>query len=64
MIPMIREPERYEAEPPAIFWVGLFSMALPLIAMVVWGAYGLWGALKCFGGADFRYALIGRKLLA
>jgi len=63
MIPMIREAERYESAPPAIFWVALISMGLPLFLMLAWGAYGLWGALECYRGREFRYAILGRKLL-
>ena len=27
-----------------------------------WGLHGLWGAVRCWGGHDFRYAIIGRWL--
>ncbi|OGO14826.1 MAG: hypothetical protein A2Y93_05795 [Chloroflexi bacterium RBG_13_68_17] len=62
-IPMIREPERYQDGPPPIFWAGIISMALPLLLMVAWGLYGLWGALKCYSGQEFRYAILGKRLL-
>jgi hypothetical protein len=43
-------------------WVGLGLIAVPL---AIWGVtilYGLWGAVRCFGGHDFRYVIIGRWL--
>jgi len=64
MIPLMCEPSHYQDAPPPIFWAGIISMVVPLLLMVIWGAYGLWGALRCYRGADFRYALIGRRLLA
>jgi hypothetical protein len=62
--PMMQEPERYQDAPPPIFWAGLISMAVPLVLMVVWGLYGLWGALQCWRGREFRYAIIGKRLPA
>lgn len=62
MIPIIREPERYSAAPPPIFWAGMIAMVVPLLVMVLWGLYGLWAALRCLGGRDFRYAVIGKRL--
>jgi uncharacterized Tic20 family protein len=64
MIPMLRHPELYEDAPPPIFWVGMGTMAVPLFVMLVWGLYGLWGALKCWRGDDFRYAVLGKRLPA
>ena len=63
-IPLIQDPEGFEAAPPPIFWIGLASMVIPFFAMLVWTLYGLWGALKTFRGDDFRYVLIGRLLPA
>jgi uncharacterized Tic20 family protein len=64
MIPMMREPARYEDAPPPIFWAGLISMAVPMGLMVLWGLYGLWGALQCWRGREFRYAILGKRLPA
>lgn len=44
---------------PLSFWVGILSMALPFLVMGLWTLYGLWGALRCFQGRDFRYLVIG-----
>lgn len=63
-IPLIRNPEQYQDAPPPIFWVGMGSMVIPLAVMVLWGLYGLWGALQCWRGQEFRYVLIGRFLPA
>lgn len=51
-----------DAAPPPIFWVGIGSMAIPLALMAIVGLYGLWGALRCWQGRDFRYAVVGRLL--
>jgi hypothetical protein len=32
--------------------------------MVLWGLYGLWGALQCWRGREFRYAILGKRLPA
>ena len=62
LIPLMQNPEQFEAAPPPIFWIGLASMIVPLLVMLAWAIYGLWGALKAFRGHDFRYALIGKLL--
>jgi uncharacterized Tic20 family protein len=64
MLPMLREPDRYQDAPPPIFWAGMIAMVVPLLLMVAWGLYGLWGAWRCLRGRDFRYALLGNRLLA
>lgn len=61
-IPIIQNLEQFEAAPPPIFWIGLASMVVPLIVMLAWALYGLWGALKSLRGHDFRYVLIGKLL--
>jgi uncharacterized Tic20 family protein len=61
-IPLVQNPEQYNDAPPPIFWIGLASMVVPLLGMVFWTLYGLWGALKCYRGDDFRYAVIGKIL--
>jgi hypothetical protein len=43
-------------------WAGLILMIVPLS---IWGLtilYGLWGAARCLGGHDFKYAIIGNWL--
>jgi len=62
-IPLIPQMEASpDAAPPPIFWVGIGSMAIPLALMAIVGLYGLWGALRCWQGRDFRYAVVGRLL--
>jgi len=61
-IPIVQNPEQFEDTPPPIFWIGLASMVVPLMFMLAWALYGLWGALKSLRGHDFRYALIGNLL--
>ena len=60
LVPLISNPDAYQSAPPAGLWLGLFLMVFPF---AIWGLtilYGLWGAVRCFGGHDFRYAVIGR----
>jgi uncharacterized Tic20 family protein len=60
MIPLIIQAENNpDAAPPAIFWISMISMVIPLIYMVLVGSYGLWGALRTWQGKDFRYLIIG-----
>lgn len=51
-----------DAAPPAIFWIAMISMVIPLIYMVLVGLYGLWGALRTWQGKDFKYLIIGSWL--
>ncbi len=62
-IPVVQNAEQYSDAPPPLFWVGLGSMLVPFAVMVAWGLYGLWGALAAWHGQDFRYAIIGRRLI-
>lgn len=60
--PLVANPEAYENAVPAGFWVGLGLLAIPLAIWVATTAYGLWGAVRCLGGHDFKYAIIGNWL--
>ena len=63
MIPLFMQAEANpDAAPPAIFWIAMTSMVLPLIFMILVGLYGLWGGLRSWQGEDFRYPLIGSWL--
>jgi hypothetical protein len=62
LVPVTSNPAAYEVAPPAGIWVGMFLMLVPL---AIWGLiilYGLYGAARCFGGHDFKYAVIGKWL--
>ncbi len=60
MIPLIQQAEANpDAAPPAIFWISLVSMVIPLIYMLLIALYGLWAGLRTWQGHDFRYLLIG-----
>ncbi len=61
-IPLMTNAEAYSDAPPPIFWVGLGSMICPMLIMMVWVLYGLYGAVRAWTGAEFRYALVGRLL--
>jgi uncharacterized Tic20 family protein len=58
-VPLIADPAAFEAAPPAGLWAGLLLMVVPFS---IWGVsilYGLWAAVRCFGGHDFKYPIIG-----
>jgi uncharacterized Tic20 family protein len=59
LIPLIMQADSNpDAVPPAIFWIAMGSMVIPLIYIVLVGLYGLWGAVRTWQGRDFRYLLI------
>ena len=63
LIPVIQQAQAFpDAAPPPIFWIGLWSMFIPLGYMLLVILYGLWGALRCWQGRDFRYLLLGSWL--
>ena len=62
LIPLLGNPAAYDVNPPAGLWVGLFLMIVPF---GIWGLTilcGLYGAVRCLGGHDFKYAVIGNWL--
>jgi uncharacterized Tic20 family protein len=61
-VPLTSNPAAFEAAPPAGLWAGLFLMVIPF---AIWGLiilYGLYGAVRCLGGHDFKYAVVGNWL--
>jgi len=62
LIPLMTSADKYQDAPPPIFWVGLGSMICPFIIMAIWGLYGLWGAVRAWSGADFRYLIVGQMV--
>ena len=62
MIPLMQNPEAFEDAPPPLFFISLASMAVPFALMLIWGLYGLLGALQTLRGRDFRYIVIGKLL--
>jgi uncharacterized Tic20 family protein len=61
-IPLIQRPEQFEDALPPIFWIGQASFIVPLLGMLAWALYGLWGGLQSLRGRDFGYAIIGRLI--
>lgn len=59
-VPLIQNPDQYGNTLPAITWVGIASMICPFIVMGLWVLYGLFGAIRAWSGADFRYLFVGR----
>lgn len=62
LIPLMANANQYNDAPPPIFWIGLGSMVCPFIVMAIWGLYGLWGAVRAWTGADFRYLVVGQMI--
>ena len=62
LIPLMVNADQYNDAPPPIFWIGMGSMICPFIVMALWGLYGLWGAVRAWTGADFRYFVIGQMV--
>jgi uncharacterized Tic20 family protein len=60
--PVLANPTLYENNPPAGLWLGLVLMLVPIAVSTLGLLYALWGAVRCLGGHDFRYILIGRWL--
>lgn len=58
-IPMFIRPQQPPEWAIILFVIGIVAMVIPFAFMVIWGIYGLYGALQCWLGKDFRYALIG-----
>ena len=60
--PLLSNPNAYSSSPPAGMFLGLFLMVVPF---GIWGLtilYGLYGAVRCLSGHDFKYAIIGNWL--
>jgi len=63
MIPLIMQAEANpDAAPPAVFWISMILMVVPLFYMIITGLYGLWGGLRAWQGKDFQYLLVGSWL--
>lgn len=60
--PLFANHAAYENAPPAGLWIGLLLMAVPIAVHGLTVLYALWAALRCLGGHEFRYAIIGRWL--
>ncbi len=62
ILPLATDPDAYQNTVPTGFWVGLGLLAIPLAIWLAAIAYGLWGAVRCLGGHDFKYVIIGNWL--
>ena len=60
---IFRDPAQYENSLPPLFWPSMASILIPFAAMVIWWAYGLWGALQSWRGEDFHYIFLGKLRL-
>lgn len=59
---LVANSSAYQSAPPPVFWVGLSALICPLVFYFAVVAYGLWAAVRCFSGHDFRYVFIGNWL--
>ena len=62
-IPIFQNPAQYENSLPPLFWPSMASIFIPFAVTVIWWLYGLWGALQCWRGEEFRYVFLGRITL-
>jgi uncharacterized Tic20 family protein len=62
LLPLMANPGAYDAAPPAGLWLGLLLMVVPMAVWALTILYGLYGSVRCFGGHDFKYAIIGNWL--
>lgn len=60
--PLFANAEAYESAPPAGLWAGMVLIAIPLSFWVFTIVYGLYAAVRCLGGHDFKYIIIGNWL--
>ena len=60
--PLIVNPDVYANTPPPGMWVGMSLMCIPFGAWGLTILYGLWAAVRCLSGDDFRYVVIGNWL--
>jgi len=60
--PLFLNPAAYDKAPPVGLWVGLLLLVAPIAVSVLIVLYGLWATVRCLGGQDFEYAIIGRWL--
>ena len=56
------DPACCQSEPPPGLFAGLCLLICPLSLWFATIAYGIWGALRCIGGHDFKYVFIGNWL--
>jgi uncharacterized Tic20 family protein len=61
-VPLLANPGAYETTPPASLWLGLFLLVVPMGIWALTTLYGLYGSLRCFGGYDFKYIVVGNWL--
>lgn len=64
VVPLALNPGAYREGPPGLMFAALGLACVPLAATALWVLYGLWGALRTLGGAEFRYVLIGNVVPA
>ena len=63
LIPLLVDPKIARNVPLGVWTCGIFC-PLPVLLLLdaVFVIYGLYGAWRTLGGADFRYAIIGRMI--
>lgn len=62
LIPAMANPGQYADTVPPGFFASFALLCVPLVIGILWTLYGLWGALRAWQGADFRYVVLGDAL--
>lgn len=60
--PMLANPELYQYSPPPTVWFGMSMLICPCGLWLITILYGVWGAIRSYSGADFKYIVIGNLL--
>jgi uncharacterized Tic20 family protein len=60
--PLFTNPAAYDKAPPPGLWIGLILMVVPIGISGLIHLYALCGAVRCLGGHDFKYVVIGNWL--
>jgi len=60
LFPAMINPSAYRNAPPPTMWIALALGCIPFTIGLVWTLYGVWGALRTWSGADFRYPVISK----
>lgn len=61
-VPLMANPEQYSDAPPPAMFASLALLCVPLGLTVLWTLYGVWGGLRAWQGANFRYVILGDLL--
>lgn len=61
-VPLVANPDQYSNAPPPAMIASFALLCVPLGLTVLWTLYGVWGGLRAWQGANFRYLILGDLL--